>query len=345
MHRQNTTNQRTRVIQRVLVLFCVCMLFVFVGIVFSITSAIYAQGAVHNRSVDKPFDLGTPPVTVVPTDVPTTPPTPMPTTPPTPMPTTPPTPMPTTPPTPVPTTPPTPVPTNPPTTQPTVPPVSNPTSAAGVPPVPPSGPVDPRQQPTFPTPSPSSSPTKTTPTPTRGASTATPNATVSGSSSAVIPTTASISTPDTNKTMPMMQSGLLTGTAVLLGGTALMGVMWRQKRMRLALQTNKRPPIQPVQTQLAMPQAYTAPATSFALANGMQRDPAPLQSSPAPVSTQNIEEIWEHSPIFQEARLSKGMMPVPETPRLAQETVSTLDPLLENLMRQAQAGLFVLPDK
>ncbi len=340
MHGQNTEKQRMQTVRQVIMLLCVCILFLLIGVVFFITPRLYAQQVKPSDNGYMPFDVGT--ATTVPITIPTTvPPTTIPTTVPTVVPTTAPPPLPTS----VPTTPPAPV------TQPTaVPPaptltVPNPvgTSVGGVPPVPPPGPGDPGQQP-LPTPS----PTKIMPTPTRGVGTPVPVATAVSTAATALPKAASISTPSTNPTLTMMQTGLFTAVAILLGGTALVGMMWRQKRVRFARQVQQQqsPPQFP---QVVMPEAYTAPAQSFALANGMQREFAPIQSSPAPLPTsptqQSIEEIWEHSPIFQEARLNGSMMPPPETPRSPNETAMGIDPLLEKLIRQAQMGLFALPDK
>lgn len=213
MRAQNDAGQRLSALQRVTALFCILVLFTFVGIVLFLTPKVYAHAAVLNYVKGKPLPTATIPTTV-PTAIPTTIPTIVPTI------------IPTA----IPTTVPTAIPTAKPTIQPTVPrptptvvikPTS--TSAAGV--QPPGGST---QQPT---PTLTPSPSRMTATPS---SSGLPPAITDVVPSPTANTYSSVITAqDNGKLILPTVPEIALGSSILGAGALLAWFLWRRKHGEL----------------------------------------------------------------------------------------------------------------
>ena len=302
-------------------LFCVLSLFVFVGIVMFLTPKVYASAVIHSRIGSSTtvstsaliiVDTSTPlPTATTPALVPTDTPIPIPTNTPVPIPTD--TPIPTVTATTVPTHTPTPVPVITPTT------VAKPTSTsvAGVPPPGGMPTVGPTQQ-NVPTPMPSPSGMTATPSSSGLPPTSTgvvPSPTANGYSTTV--------TGQNNEklllpTMPEIAIG-----SSVLGAAAVVGwFVWRRKQGALVSSTE-------------YPLAQTLPAY----------DSSQLSYAQTVYAAGATGMVRENRSFYQEGSTALAMTHMPETPPPHQAVMDTLEPSLETIMRQAQTGLFALPDK
>ncbi len=328
MQTQRNAKQRGKVFQRSVILLCVLLLLFCVSIVFFLTAKTYASGS----NTVRPADMS-------PTTVPTDPPTPVPTT----VPTTAPTPVPTTAPTAVPTTAPTVQPTQP-KPNPTAPPQPVPTAttiAGGLPP--------PANNPPQPTTGPTASPTPTaqkTATPVTASSTPAATTTVSSVISGAT-TTSTPSQQSANNAISLPQIASIGGGALLLSSALFLGLAWRQRRMqRSSGQASfaQRSGLYPRQGRTETEPLYQAlqplmsqPVPEMALAASTPNS-APMRYAQA--TQVNMSPLPEATPTYSEAS------PVPmEELQVAETPSQAPDSLLEAMMRQAQIGLFALPNK
>ncbi len=339
MHTRHKARQRGAIVQKVFVSFCLLLLFACLGTVLFVTSKTHAQDATQRPARDhvmQPTDLSP---TIVPTIAPTIAPTNAPTVAPTIAPTAAPTIAPT-----APKTVPTPAP----------PVISTATSVAGVPP--PVG--NPTTQPTA---IPMVSPTATAKeTATPSTAKPTPVATNSVSSSVTNPNSSSITiqqdatktfTGGATKTFTILQVALIIGAAIIIGTVLSLGLVWQQQRANDAAQIDAQQQATPFQQQ---GKVVTEP---------LYQEPQPMvlhtiqEALPLPVipySTSHTQyaqptQVAANQSLIREQKLSyqenSPTMQVAETPILPQKTTSEADSLLESMMRQAQMGIFALPDK
>ncbi len=327
MQTRRSAKQWGKAFKRGVVLFCVLLLFFCIGIVFSLTATTYAHGSNAVLPADmSPTTVPTDPATTVPTTVPTTAPTVVPTTAPTSVPTA------------APTAPPTPPRTNP--TPP--PPVPTATTIAGGLPPPANNPTP---QPTM------GATTSPTPTVHKTATpiTSSPTAAATTTVSSVVPGTNTTSTPSqqgTNNAISLPQIASIGGGALLLASVLFVGLSWRQRRMQARtgqVSFAQRSGLYPLEgkamteplhqtPQLLMPQAVPEGAFAASTPNSL-----PIQSTQRDIHQSLLRE---QVPAYQEASpISMEMMQVAETSSQAP------DSLLESMMRQAQMGLFALPNK
>lgn len=184
-------------------------------------------------------------------------------------------------------------------------------------------------------------------------------------------TTAAITTQDASTPILSKQTGLIIGALLLLGAAVLSVVLWRQRQVNLARQANLQQQARGYQTWqipqfahedvtaifgyqteppsegLMMLPAYSVPP---AMMRDMQRDSgmaAPsndslMQTMRMGDSTEMVSEAGQW---YQGEQENQEMVQLPVTPLPPQEMTHTIDSSLETVMRQAQMGLFALPDK
>ena len=319
MRARNNAGQRLLALQRGIALFCILILFVFIGLLFSVSPKTYAHsvynsiGNVAARRKRTPIPLPT--LTfILPT--PTTPISPTPTdTPILPTPTdTPILPTPTN--TPIPTA--TTAPTNTPIVRTTPTTVVKPTStsAAGLPP---------------PHATPGGTLPRTTPTPTPPILTVTgtpssaglPPGTTNVVTSPTVGTnttygSATITTQDNGNALLPTAPELAIGSSVLAAAALLGWYIWRRRQENL------------------LPAAYPLAQTPQSnIASPMPYDQTIQARGTIPI-------VQEQRPRYQPDIMNEM---VPETPVPLQALMSNADMSLETIMRQAQMGLFALPNR
>ena len=326
MQTRRSAKQWGKVFKRSVVLLCVLLLFFCVGMVFFLTATTYASGSNAIRPTDmSPTTIPTDPPTTVPTTVPTTIPTVAPTTAPTSMPTTAPTAQPTTPRTNP--TPPPPVPTATMVVGGLLPPANNPTP-----------------QPTM---GAATSPTATihkTATPS-----ASPTAAATTTMSSVVPGANTTSTPSqqgTNSAISLPQIASIGVGGVLLASVLFIGLVWRQRRMQLRSGQPgfaQRSGLYPLQGKAVTEPLHQAPQPLMQQAVPEMAFAASTPNSlPIQYAQTNTPQslLREQEPVYQEAS------PVPmEMMQVAETSAQAPAQLLESMMRQAQMGLFALPNK
>ncbi len=328
MRARNNAGKRLLALQRGIALFCILILFVFIGLLFSVSPRTYAHsvytsiGNVAARRKRTPiplptltFILPTPTTPIFPTPT-NTPIFPTPTnTPIFPTPTdTPILPTPTN--TPIPTA--TTAPTNTPTVRATPTVVVKPTStsAAGI--LPPNA-------------TPGGTLPKTTPTPTPPILTVTgtpsraglPPGTTNVVSSPTVGTnttygSAAITTQDNGKALLPTAPELVIGSSVLAAAALLGWYVWRRRQGNLL--SAAYPLAQTPQSNIASPMPYDQTIQA--------RGTIPI--------------VQEQRPRYQPDIMNEM---VPETPVPLQALMSNADMSLETIMRQAQMGLFALPNQ
>ncbi|GAC1392720.1 MAG: hypothetical protein NVSMB38_17250 [Ktedonobacteraceae bacterium] len=171
-----------------------------------------------------------------------------------------------------------------------------------------------------------------------------------------------------------MKTGLIIGALVLIGGALLLGLLWRRRQAQLAGKAKQQqqaaeyhpsqvPQIahedvtsvfsrkpEPPPGEPLTPLPYLTPPAMIPA----QREPAIVnQASDAslmpyaqvPQAVSHAGMVRETKPHYQEVKIKQEMARMRETPIPPQETMNSMDPLLENAMRQAQVGLFAIPGK
>ena len=352
---QNDAGQRLLALQRAFALFCVLLLFMFVGIVFLLSSKAYASGIVVRGLTENMRHLANTPIVPTPTDTPlptststlvptptntpiiptptntpiiptptntpiiptptNTPIIPTPTNTPLPAPTNTPLPTPTNTPLPAPTN--TPLPSKTPGTTPTTVAKPTSTSAAGVPLGGGTLGGSPQQKTPTPTPSPSNKPSGAGLPPNATNAVSTPTASTSSTYSST-----TVAAQNNGKFLPPTMPEITFGSSVLGALAIVGGVVWRRR---------KETPMPSAENQLAQTQAAFGGA-SIAYAQ-----------TAYPVGSAGI--VREDRASYQEDTTARGMERLPETPLPHQAIMDSLEPSLETIMEQAQMGLFALPDK
>lgn len=331
---QTQRNVKQWVFKKCFMLFCVFLLFLCGGLVLLLTSTTYARSAAQNTygsNVIRPADTLPTSVPTIPTTAPTIVPTITP-----PIPTATPIHMPTVTPT-------------APKTKPTPPPPPTATTIAGV--LPPAGNVPTPQATVSSAPSPTATAKKTA---TPDALSPTPAATNTISSSVTNSNkTSTASRQSAANAISLPQIASIVGAVVILSSVLFMGLVWRQRRMQLRagpVNSQQRARLYPLPGRAVTEPLYQAPqplvpqaVPEMALVASNSSDSL-VQYAQAPQEDTHQSLLREQSLLYQAASPSP-MGTMQGAAMSSQASTPTSNQLLESMMRQAQMGLFALPDK